>query len=429
MVARLDGAAPEDVETLLLTPLEAQLMGIAGLEHLEGWADEGVATVQVRIRGEDPTAIRDALQDAPLPADADAPVIQRDRESAWFVVPVEGAEEVALRLTREVGIHAVDVHGGRDERIVITVDAARLAAYGLDLAAIADALAKPVEWPVGRIEGDFVVRTRHDGGIDRLGEIVVGVVQGVPIRLDDVASLELRAGDPRALHDGGAVSLLEIASDRPDLADLVGGTPLAGRTRVDLVGPDDWVRAFSSEPDAVLLVRDGGGTAWIADPTRAHELALTPGIDAIVRSGVCGEEAVYADTIDALEQAVQERRRALTMVGVTTWTGWAPARDQLEVVVDRERAAAAGVSATEIAAAAAVAEGRVVATVQEGGRALDVVVEAELDGVHVRGVPLSAVARFEHGRQRAVPHVDGRRGVHIEVCGDARALAELGITP
>jgi multidrug efflux pump subunit AcrB len=212
-------ASPEEVESEILEPLEKVLQGLSGVEELEGNANPGEALVTLRFSiGTD---MRNAMIEVlgrinrlpPLPRDADRPIVtlggdgtSNDTLSWFFVQLLPGAsgpiashrrfieDTVRPRLESIPGVASVTVNAGPPDNVRITVNPARAAALGVELPDIASRAASANNVSGGQIEvGRRQYALRFTGRFDpeQLGGLVLSWRDGRPVRLSDVATIEV----------------------------------------------------------------------------------------------------------------------------------------------------------------------------------------------------------------------------------------------
>jgi multidrug efflux pump subunit AcrB len=212
-------ASPEEIESEILEPLEKVLQGLSGVEELEGNANAGEAAVTLRFSiGTD---MRNALIEVlsrmnrlqPLPRDSDRPVVTLGGDDtandtlSWFFVQqlpdTPGSignqrrfieDTVRPRLESIPGVASVTVHAGPPDNVHITVNAARAAALGVQLPDIANRAASPNNVSGGQLDvGRRQYALRFTGRFDpeQLGGLVLAWRDGRPVRLSDVASIDV----------------------------------------------------------------------------------------------------------------------------------------------------------------------------------------------------------------------------------------------
>ena len=160
--AVLPGASAEEVERLVTNPLEDAIRGVSDLRFVVSTSRENVASLLVRFQ-EMSTAtfdkriadLRREIQNrrSELPAEVDDPLVLEITTSNGFptasLMLVGQADDETLRLAarqlkndleRLPGVDTVYASGLRDAEVLVTPDAAALAARGLNLTDVADAL-------------------------------------------------------------------------------------------------------------------------------------------------------------------------------------------------------------------------------------------------------------------------------------------------
>jgi HAE1 family hydrophobic/amphiphilic exporter-1 len=202
VVVVFPGASPEDVEDLVVKPIEDAVAGIAGIDHINSSANEGLGVVVISfVEGIDgnQAAIDVERQVATvrgqLPSDAQAPSVVKADINASPIMQVilngpQGQDElfdltenqIKPRLQAVDGVASVNISGGREREIQIYPDPARLAAFGLSLGTIQQALvANNLTFPVGSVEeGRQKTSIRSVGDFTNLEDIKNIVVAGGP---------------------------------------------------------------------------------------------------------------------------------------------------------------------------------------------------------------------------------------------------------
>ncbi|MFN8642007.1 MAG: efflux RND transporter permease subunit [Candidatus Binatia bacterium] len=221
----LPGAAPEVIETSVTQPLEDQLIAIEGVRHLTSLSREQVSQISVEFeldRNVDEAAndVRDRVARArrQLPEDVDEPIVaKRDADASpilWLALFSDRLSQLELstlaetqiqdRLAKLPGVSEVIIAGERRFSMRIWIDNSRLAAHNLTIDDVADALQREnVDIPSGRVESldrEFTVRTLGElSTAPDYGAMTVAVVDGAPVRLRDVAQVEVGPADERKL--------------------------------------------------------------------------------------------------------------------------------------------------------------------------------------------------------------------------------------
>ncbi len=210
------GAAPEVVESSVTEPLEDELIGIEGIKHLTSMSREQVSSITIEFElARDPDVaaadVRDRVARARnrLPADIDEPVVAKQDADARPVVWLAlfgGSDQIELtrvaenlvrdRLAKLPGVGLVTIAGERRMAMRVWIDNDRLTSFLLTVADVSEALRREnVDIPSGRIEGadrEFTVRTLGQlSTAEGFGELIVASFDGQPIRLRDVARVEV----------------------------------------------------------------------------------------------------------------------------------------------------------------------------------------------------------------------------------------------
>ncbi|MEB2345996.1 MAG: efflux RND transporter permease subunit [Deltaproteobacteria bacterium] len=210
------GAASEVVEASVTEPLEDELIGIEGIDHLTSNSREQVSSITIEFElSRDPDLaaadVRDRVARARsrLPEDVDEPIVAKQDADASPVVWLAlhgGRDQIELthiaenlvqdRLAKLPGVGVVMIAGERRRSMRIWIDNDRLTSYQLTVADVTAALRREnVDIPSGRIEGserEFTVRTL--GELDTAAafeELIIADVEGWPVRLRDLARVEV----------------------------------------------------------------------------------------------------------------------------------------------------------------------------------------------------------------------------------------------
>ncbi|MCB2227721.1 MAG: efflux RND transporter permease subunit [Desulfarculaceae bacterium] len=208
------GASAAEVERLVTTPLERLLWQIDGVEHVYSRAQRGQAVVTVRFFvGEDrERSLIKLYNKIAMNADQVPSVVR-----GWVVKPVEiddvpivnltlhssrysdyelrrMAEEMLFHLSRVPDISRTGIYGGRARQVRVELDPQRLAAYGISPLAARRALAgADAAALAGRMDqADRVFQVTSNAYLQtpaQVGTLVVGVHQGRPVYLRDVARI------------------------------------------------------------------------------------------------------------------------------------------------------------------------------------------------------------------------------------------------
>jgi multidrug efflux pump len=246
----LTGAAPEVVETSVTQPLEDELVSIAGIKHITSSSREQVSQITVEFelgRDVDLAAndVRDRVSRARgnLPDEVEEPIVaKRDADAfpiLWLALYGGGYDQIALstlaetqlqdRLAKLPGVSEILIAGEQRFSMRVWIDNDRLTAQALTVADVAAALQREnVDVPTGRVEGtdtEFTVRTLGElSTAEGFGALVIARPEGAPVRLRDVARVEVGPEDERKLvrfNRQPAVALGIVKQSKANTLDVV----------------------------------------------------------------------------------------------------------------------------------------------------------------------------------------------------------------
>jgi multidrug efflux pump len=240
------GASSEVVESQVTKVLEDSLSGIEGVDVITSSSRPERSQITVRFalsRDPDSAAadVRDKVSRVRqrLPQGIDEPVIAKVEADAFPVVWLAMSSDthdalqlsdMANRLVKPVlqtapGAADVRVYGERRYAMRVWIDTDRLAAYRLTVQDVEEALRRSnLEVPAGRIESqqrEFNITAATDmQTVTQFRELVIRMVGGVPVRLQDVARVEEGPQDNRSSirlngRDSVAVGVIRQATANP----------------------------------------------------------------------------------------------------------------------------------------------------------------------------------------------------------------------
>ena len=214
VLIRFPGASPEEVENLVVINLEKKLWEMEGLEDLYSLARPGFAVVTAKFRvGEDTEKSLIKLYNKVMSNLDQVP----SGVAGWVVKPMgiddvpivtltlysDTADDYELRRVADELLHRLQsipdtarsfVVAGRKRQVQVLPDPVRLAAHGLDLLAVAQALeVSNLNVPAGHFSSrdrEYLVEAGPFlKSASEVANLLVGLHQGRPVYLRDVAEI------------------------------------------------------------------------------------------------------------------------------------------------------------------------------------------------------------------------------------------------
>ncbi len=218
------GVGPQEIEQLIVRPLEQSLAAVPGLDQLNSTAAEGSGTVRLNFAwGVDLNDAADEVRTrmdrvrGRLPTEADPPSIFKFDASAQPIMTVgvesdkydrvtlrELAEnDLARRLEKVEGVASVTVDGGLRRQIRVELSKEKITALDLSVDRVINVIrTENQNVPLGEIiEGDtdFLLRSQGEfQNVDQIRDLVVLTKGGVPIYLRDIADVKDATEDLRS---------------------------------------------------------------------------------------------------------------------------------------------------------------------------------------------------------------------------------------
>jgi multidrug efflux pump subunit AcrB len=238
-------AAPEEIESEILEPQERALAGLRGLKSLNAFANAGSAFINLSFGvGTDMQAtllevISRMNQLPPLPRDAQPPQINLGADGgngpnstlSWFFVqllpgtpgPIDNYRrqiEQALRARIESipGVASVRINFGADEELQIVFDPARAADLGVQIPRIAQVAGNAADVSGGFVDigrRQYTMRFAGRYSLDQFKDLVIEWREGRPVRIGDVADIQVRRGDRNelAIQNGNPAIGIQILKE------------------------------------------------------------------------------------------------------------------------------------------------------------------------------------------------------------------------
>ena len=241
------GAAPSEVSTQIVQPIESAVSDVAGVNHVTAIAQDGYASVTVEFAIETDTDralndIKDAVASVrgELPDSVLEPQVQRVDVTGQSILtyavsdPTKSIEELSYFVdevaAREIsggeGVGKVTRIGGAERAIEVNLDPVLLLALGLTASDVNNQL-RQINVDMGGGSGDlagqkFSIRALGSvSTIKELAAIPITLASGRTVRLDDLGTVSDGAVDPAtfAMFDGQPVVAFGVfrASGKSDL--------------------------------------------------------------------------------------------------------------------------------------------------------------------------------------------------------------------
>lgn len=217
-------ASPQEMESEIVEPIEAVMQGLPGLEEIESNINAGNSFINLTFAvGSDMDAMlvevlsrMNRLQ--PLPRDATPPVVQAGADNAnnsltyFFVQKLPDTpgdildrrqmieDRIVPRISAVEGVAGVEINGGAPEELTITLNLERAAALGIQIPQVADVAARATDVSGGVVEAgrrEYVLRFAGRYSPEALGNLILAWRDGRPVRLGDVASVEVKRPEQR----------------------------------------------------------------------------------------------------------------------------------------------------------------------------------------------------------------------------------------
>jgi multidrug efflux pump subunit AcrB len=217
-------ASPQEMESEIVEPIEAVMQGLPGLEEIASNVNAGNSWINLTFAvGSDMDAMLVEVLSRmnrlpPLPRDATPPVVQAGADNAnnsltyFFVQKLPGTrgdildyrqlieDRVVPRLSAVDGVAGVEINGGAPEELTITLDLERAASLGIQIPEVAAVAARATDVSGGVVEAgrrEYVLRFAGRYSPEAMGELILAWRDGRPVRLGDVARVEVKRPEQR----------------------------------------------------------------------------------------------------------------------------------------------------------------------------------------------------------------------------------------
>jgi hydrophobic/amphiphilic exporter-1 (mainly G- bacteria), HAE1 family len=211
------GAGPEEIEQLISKPVEEGIAATSQLDNVRSISAEGYSMVlaQYQLTQTADKAAADADRQmanirGKLPKDARAPIIVKNDINSKPIIRVTmtspnltsteayqfAKDKIKSRLESVDGVAQIEITGGREREIRVSVDREKLKAYNLSILQVANKLqAENLDFPTGKVsetQNQYTVRV--PGKFTSLDEIknlpLMSTPTGSTVYVGDVASIE-----------------------------------------------------------------------------------------------------------------------------------------------------------------------------------------------------------------------------------------------
>jgi multidrug efflux pump subunit AcrB/acyl-coenzyme A thioesterase PaaI-like protein len=185
------GASTEEMESTVTTPLEQQLLPLAGIDEVTSTTAEYSSGIFLLYpfgtdMDEAISEVESAIDKVDLP-EAATTIVTRISPNAFPILEVAVTaeakqseqlqrlleQEVVPAIQQVVGVTSIDMQGGTESEIRIELDEQKVAAAGLSLTAVREAIrSKDVAYPLGIVNSEgLTIPVRLSGSIDSIDEL------------------------------------------------------------------------------------------------------------------------------------------------------------------------------------------------------------------------------------------------------------------
>lgn len=212
------GASPEDIEKLIVEPMESKIKEISEIKRLKSYCKDSIGVIRITLKDLSDSKVqkvweelRDDIDEVKkdLPSEAWEPNLDTDMtETFGMLITLSSdrygykslnklAEDLKKRLEVDKDVKGVEIDGRINEEIHINLDMIKLHQYDIAPMTIVKALkARNVNIPGGNLEiGNIKVPVQTTGEYKNIEEIKNTVIEisesGNPIYLKNVANIEL----------------------------------------------------------------------------------------------------------------------------------------------------------------------------------------------------------------------------------------------
>ncbi|MEY8829280.1 efflux RND transporter permease subunit [Sedimentitalea sp. XS_ASV28] len=234
------GAAPEVIDTDITETVEGAVASISGIRSISSESRQGRSRVTIEFEvGRDIEIAANDVRDAvgrvrdDLPQEADTPEVEKSDADADPVMRLAITSDrmttaeitdyvdrfIADRLATLDGVASLQIYGERSFAVRIWLDRRALAARGLTVSDVEQALRRNnVELPAGEVTSrnrQLTVRLNSRlKSVDDFRDVVLDRVGGYPVRLSDVARVEPGVADDSTIARSDGKDAVGVAIQR-----------------------------------------------------------------------------------------------------------------------------------------------------------------------------------------------------------------------
>ena len=286
------GTNPQEMETLITKPIEDSISGVSGLKQIDSTSQSGVSVVRCTFYfGTNlDTAAADVRQKVDavrrrLPINADSPSVAKQDNSSQPImyISMKGNRSprdlrvladnvVSERLQQAPDVSAVNVFGGEQREIRVSVHAARLAAFGVTIGQVAQAVNKANQ----NVSAGYIQTNKEYASIRFLGEFAsVRELQDLYISLPGSGTNSVSSG---ASAPAGAAAAAGTRSVRLSDIATVTDTTIERTVESTLDGQDAVTLTIQKTSDGNTLKATDG----VKEQLKAVKTFLPPDVSFVV---------------------------------------------------------------------------------------------------------------------------------------------------
>jgi HAE1 family hydrophobic/amphiphilic exporter-1 len=234
------GASPEVMDSSITSVIEAAVNSISAIEYVESSSVPSVSQVRVRFElskdanvafNEAQAKVNQVIND--LPDEAETPIVAKVDPNAipvmWLVLtgerPLNELNRIARQQVKKLlenvnGVGEVLVGGGRERKIRVDIDLAKMSGLGITTQDVILAFAREhIQIPGGYLVSGNLEKLLHLDleyhTVRELGELVVMWRDQIPVKLGEIATISDGLSDKRSLarfngREGVAIGIQKV---------------------------------------------------------------------------------------------------------------------------------------------------------------------------------------------------------------------------